>query len=68
MESIEPCLQAEMMMERLRREARNMSREQLLEALDALSSLYAKQRAVTVWAVKEAASVLGETGLPLRGL
>ena len=68
MESIEPCLQAEMMMERLRREARNMSREQLLEALDALSELYAKQRAITVWAVKEAASTLGETGLPLRGL
>ena len=27
MESIEPCLQAEKMMERLRREARNMSRQ-----------------------------------------
>ena len=48
------------MMERLRREARNMSREELLEALDALSELYSKQRAVTVWAVKEAASVMGE--------
>lgn len=59
MESIEPCLQAEMMMERLRREARNMSRQELLEALDALSQLYSKQRAVTVWAVKEAASVMG---------
>ena len=60
MESIEPCLQAEMMMERLRREARNMSRQELLEALDALSELYSKQRAVTVWAVKEAAAVMGE--------
>lgn len=52
---IERCLQAEMFAERLRRSAREMSREELLVVVDDLSKLYANQRAALNWAVGEAA-------------
>jgi len=53
--SIEPCLQAEMFMERLRRDSREMSREQLLEVIDHLSRLYCKTKAGANWLAREAA-------------
>lgn len=52
---IERCLQADMFAERLRRSAREMSREELLVVVDDLSRLYANQRAALTWAVDEAA-------------
>ena len=54
--SIEPCLQAEMFMERLRRDSREMSREQLLEGIDHLSRLYCKTKAGANWLAREAAT------------
>ena len=56
--SIEPCLQAEMFMERLRRDSREMSREQLLEVIDHLSRLYCKTKAGANWLAREAATNL----------
>ena len=55
---IERCLQAEMFAERLRRSAREMSREELLVVVDDLSRLYASQRAALTWAIGEAAQNL----------
>ena len=52
---IERCLQADMFAERLRRSAREMSREELLVVVDDLSRLYANQRAALTWAAGEAA-------------
>lgn len=52
---IERCLQAEMFAERLRRSAREMSRDELLVVVDDLSRLYANQRAALNWAAREAA-------------
>jgi len=56
--TIEPCLQAEMFMERLRRESRDMSREQLLEVVEHLSRLYCKTKAGANWLAREAAANL----------
>jgi len=56
---IERCVQADLMMERLRREAQEMSRDQLLQVVEYLSRLYATQRACSDWAVREAAANLG---------
>jgi len=56
--SIEPCLQAEMFMERLRRDSKEMSREQLLEVIDHLSRLYCKAKAGANWLAREAATNL----------
>jgi vacuolar-type H+-ATPase subunit E/Vma4 len=53
--SIEPCLQAEMFMERLRRDSREMSREQLLEVIEHLSRLYCRTKAGANWLAREAA-------------
>jgi hypothetical protein len=55
MAGIQPHLPSELLMESLRREARQMTREQLLAALDQLSQAFAIQRAATVWAIGEAA-------------
>ena len=55
---IEPCLQAEMFMERLRRDSREMSREQLLEVIEHLSRLYCKTKAGANWLAREAATNL----------
>ena len=52
--SIEPCLQAEIFMERLRRNARDMTREELLEVIDNLSKLYSTTKAGANWLAKEA--------------
>ncbi len=52
---IEPCLQTEMFMERLRRNSRDMSREQLLEVVEHLSRLYCKTKAGANWLAREAA-------------
>lgn len=51
---IEPCLQSEIFMEHLRRESQTMSREQLLECIDALSRLYCTTKAGANWLAKEA--------------
>jgi hypothetical protein len=56
--SIEPCLQAEMFMERLRRDSKAMSREQLLEVIEHLSRLYCKTKAGANWLAREAATNL----------
>ncbi len=58
--SIEPCLWAEMFMERLRRDSREMSREQLLETIDHLSRLYCKTKAGANWLAREAATNLAQ--------
>jgi hypothetical protein len=55
MAAIEPHLPSELLMESLRRDARQMSREQLITALDYLSQAFAIQKAATVWAIGEAA-------------
>jgi len=51
---IEPCLQSEVFMEHLRREAQTMSREQLLVVIDSLSKLYCTTKAGANWLAKEA--------------
>ena len=65
--SIEPCLQAEMFMERLRRDSKEMSREQLLEVIDHLSRLYRKTKAGANWLAREAATNLARHHLPDPG-
>ena len=63
---IEPCLQSEVFMENRRREAKSMSREELLACLDALSRLYCTTKAGANWLAAEASKgaaarvVLGE--------
>jgi hypothetical protein len=54
MEPIKPCLESEIFMERVRREAQGMSRDELLAVVDALSRLYATQRAAGKWLAREA--------------
>lgn len=51
---IEPCLQSELFMERLRRESHSMSRDELLTCVDALSRLYCTTKAGANWLAKEA--------------
>lgn len=58
MNSIKPCLEAEIFMENLRRNAKDMSREQLLEVIDHLSRLYCKTKAGADWLAREAAANL----------
>ena len=57
---IEPCLQAEIFMERLRRNARDMTREELIEVIDNLSKLYSTTKAGANWLAKEASRNLGK--------
>ena len=45
-------------MERLRRDSREMSREQLLEVIEHLSRLYCKTKAGANWLAREAATNL----------
>lgn len=54
MEPIQPCLESEVLMERLRRQAQEMTREELLVVVDSLSRLYANQRAAGKWLAKQA--------------
>ena len=58
MNPIKPCLEAEIFMESLRRNAKDMSREQLLEVIDHLSRLYCKTKAGADWLAREAAANL----------
>jgi hypothetical protein len=44
-----------MFMERLRRDSREMSREQLLEVIEHLSRLYCRTKAGANWLAREAA-------------
>jgi len=46
---IEPCLETEIVMERLRRDSRTMSRAQLLVAIDSLTRLYGSTKAACKW-------------------
>jgi photosystem II stability/assembly factor-like uncharacterized protein len=52
---IEKCQQSEFMMERLRRQSQQMSRDELLVVVDTLSRLYCTTKAGANWLVKEAA-------------
>ncbi len=47
-------------MERLRRDSREMSREQLLEVIEHLSRLYCKTKAGANWLAREAATNLAQ--------
>ena len=51
---IEPCQQSEFMMERLRRQSQQMSRDELLVVVDTLSRLYCTTKAGANWLAKEA--------------
>ena len=52
---IEKCQQSEFMMERLRRQSQQMSRDELLVVVDTLSRLYCATKAGANWLAKEAA-------------
>ena len=53
---IAPCQQSEFMMERLRRQSQQMSRDELLVVVvDTLSRLYCSTNAGANWLAKEAA-------------
>lgn len=58
MRPIEPCVESELLMERVRRDAREMDRDDLLTLVDCLSVMYAKQKAVGVWLATEATNNL----------
>jgi len=51
---IEPCQQSEFMMERLRRQSQQMSRDELLVVVETLSRLYCTTKAGANWLAKEA--------------
>lgn len=58
MNSIQPSLTTDLFMEKLRRSAESMSREELLIVVHQLSHAYSVQRAASNWAVNEAAENL----------
>lgn len=51
---MEPCLEAEIFMENLRRNSKDMSREELIEVIDHLSRLYCKTKSAANWLAWEA--------------
>jgi hypothetical protein len=55
---IEKCQQSEFMMERLRRQPQQMSRDELLVVVETLSRLYCSTKAGANWLAKEAAKNL----------
>lgn len=55
MSQIVPHLESDLFMENVRRNAANMSREELLMVIHHLSHAYSVQRAATNWAINEAA-------------
>jgi hypothetical protein len=55
MKPIKPCLEAEIFMENLRRSAKDMSREELIDVIDHLSRLYCKTKTAANWLAGEAA-------------
>lgn len=58
MDSIQPSLGTDLFMERIRRSAESMSRDELLVVVHQLSHAYSVQRAAAVWAVNQAAENL----------
>ena len=58
---IKPSLETEVFAENLRRHARQMSREELLQAIDSLSRLYCQAKAGSAWLAMEAARNLGKS-------
>lgn len=54
MRPMEPCLEAEIFMENLRRNSKDMSREELIEVIDHLSRLYCKTKSAANWLAWEA--------------
>jgi hypothetical protein len=58
MDSIQPALTTDLFMERLRRSADSMSRDELLVVVHQLSHAYSVQRAASVWAANQAAENL----------
>jgi hypothetical protein len=55
---IEPSMETDLFMERIRRSADSMSRDELLIVVHQLSHAYSVQRAAAVWAVNQAAENL----------
>lgn len=55
MPPIQPHIESDLFMETVRRNAENMSREELLMVIHHLSHAYSVQRAATNWAINEAA-------------
>ena len=58
MGSIQPSMETDLFMERIRRSAESMSRDELLVVVHQLSHAYSVQRAAAVWAVNQAAENL----------
>lgn len=58
MASMQPSLSTDLFMERLRRDAETMSRDELLMIVHQLSHAYSVQRAAAIWAVNQAAENL----------
>jgi len=55
---IEKCQQSEFMMERIRRQSQQMSRDELLVVVETLSRLYCTTKAGANWLAEEAAKNL----------
>lgn len=58
MGSIQPSMETDLFMERIRRSAASMSKDELLIVVHQLSHAYSVQRAAAVWAVNQAAENL----------
>lgn len=58
MDSIQPSMETDLFMERIRRSAASMSKDELLIVVHQLSHAYSVQRAAAVWAVNQAAENL----------
>lgn len=54
----EPCMVTDLFMERMRRAAESMPRDELLVMVHQLTHAYSMQRAATIWAVNQAAANL----------
>lgn len=58
MDSMQPAISTDLFMERIRRSADSMDREELLMVVHHLSHAYSVQRAAAIWAVNQAAENL----------
>jgi hypothetical protein len=58
MSSIQPSISTDLFMERIRRAADTMTKDELLIVVHQLSHAYSVQRAAAVWAVNQAAENL----------
>ena len=58
MTSIQPSITTDLFMERIRRSADSMSKDELLVVIHQLTHAYSVQRAAAIWAVNQAAENL----------